>query len=340
MLNINEIAGLLYDEKPLVVRPKLAVAIGLNEAIVLQQIQYWSDGTAKHYGAERLYQGKCWFYKTMDDWLEEFPFFGESTVRRAIKNLKKLDLIASQKLHGHFFKNPSNQTIWYALGDAFYTPGQNDCIENDELTNGNCKGSQKSLPKEKLSTAGGTKIPTSNTGGDKNPYPCIQSKHIHTAKMTVSTSGQNDCISTENTTEITTKNTDQKIQGIEKQVFDTSNLDDKVLSTWKNIQDYVENEYSTWLHTPSQKDIDSIEWALNEPEVLDVWDEGIFTSFCYVIEKQLRDADKVLNPLQRAMEATNKACIPEFRWKELLDEYEAELTEQSKNTEFGERANG
>ncbi|HHB1576088.1 TPA: hypothetical protein ACN983_001109 [Vibrio parahaemolyticus] len=340
MLNINEIAGLLYDEKPLVVRPKLAAAIGLNEAIVLQQIRYRSNGTIEHYGTERLYEGKYWFFKTMDDWLKEFPFFARNTVRRAIDNLKDLGLIDCRKLHGHFFKNPSNQTVWYALGDVFYPESQNGTIENNNPTNGNCKGVQKSLPKEKLSTGGGTKIPTPNAEGDKNPPVHAQIGTVQNPKMGLSTESQNGQLSTENTTEITTKNTDQKIQGIEKQVFDTSNLDDKVLSTWKNIQNYVENEYSTRLHTPSQKDIDSIEWAMSEPYTLDVWDEGVFESFCCVVENELGKAEKVLNPLQRAMEATNKANMPEFRWCELLDAYEDEISELLTGTKMEANQHG
>lgn len=33
--------SILYDEKPLVISPKLARTIGLNEAIIVQQIHYW-----------------------------------------------------------------------------------------------------------------------------------------------------------------------------------------------------------------------------------------------------------------------------------------------------------
>ena len=32
---------MIIDDRPLMVLPKLATAIGLNEAIVLQQIHYW-----------------------------------------------------------------------------------------------------------------------------------------------------------------------------------------------------------------------------------------------------------------------------------------------------------
>ena len=34
---------LLLEDEPLVVLPKLATVIGLNEAIILQQLHYWLE---------------------------------------------------------------------------------------------------------------------------------------------------------------------------------------------------------------------------------------------------------------------------------------------------------
>ena len=38
--------SLLYKRTPLVISPQLAVRIGLNEAVVLQQICYWLEETS------------------------------------------------------------------------------------------------------------------------------------------------------------------------------------------------------------------------------------------------------------------------------------------------------
>lgn len=142
-------------------------------------------------------------------------------------------------------------------------------------------------------------------------------------------------------TKNTTKNTNKEIlQGSGKQVSDTVDFDNRFLSTWKNIQNHVEDEYGINLHTLNQKDIDSIEWAMSEPYTLDVWDEGVFESFCCVVENELGKAEKVLNPLQRAMEATKKANIPEFRWYELLDAYEDEISELLTGTKMEANQHG
>jgi len=48
--------NLLLESNPLVIIPELATAIGLNEAVVLQQIHYWLK-TSKH-----KHDGFAWIY--------------------------------------------------------------------------------------------------------------------------------------------------------------------------------------------------------------------------------------------------------------------------------------
>lgn len=78
-----QMTNLLINEPPLQVLPSLALEIGLNEAIVLQQVHYWLH-ISRH-----KYKGKKWFYKTYDEWLDEFPFWSKNTVVRAINSLEK-----------------------------------------------------------------------------------------------------------------------------------------------------------------------------------------------------------------------------------------------------------
>ena len=72
----------LFDEHPLVIDVKLAQTIGLNEAIVLQQVNYWLHG--KH--AKRI-EGRLWTYNSMKKWNEQFPFWGLNTVKRKFSSL-------------------------------------------------------------------------------------------------------------------------------------------------------------------------------------------------------------------------------------------------------------
>jgi len=57
---------LLIDEPPLQVLPGLAKAIGLNEALFLQQLHYWVDKSA------HVYEDRRWIYNTASGWVEQF----------------------------------------------------------------------------------------------------------------------------------------------------------------------------------------------------------------------------------------------------------------------------
>jgi hypothetical protein len=83
----------LIHEPPLVVLPTLAVALGgLNEAIFLQQCHYWMQ-RSKH-----ARDGRTWFWKRHQDWLEEFPFWSESTIKRVCSSLRKKGLIDTEQM--------------------------------------------------------------------------------------------------------------------------------------------------------------------------------------------------------------------------------------------------
>ena len=74
---------LLIDDYPLMILPKLATAVGLNESIFLQQLHYWLN-SSKH---ER--DGRKWVYNTVKQWTQQFPFWSERTVARITTSLTK-----------------------------------------------------------------------------------------------------------------------------------------------------------------------------------------------------------------------------------------------------------
>ncbi|KIL72368.1 conserved phage C-terminal domain-containing protein [Bacillus badius] len=96
---------LLLDEQPLVILPKLAVAIGLNEAIVLQQLHYWVEKSKNEH------DGKYWVYNSHEEWKKQFPFWSKNTIIRTFEKLEKSQLIET----GTFNKNKSDRTKWYTV---------------------------------------------------------------------------------------------------------------------------------------------------------------------------------------------------------------------------------
>ena len=96
---------LIQDDASMLVSPRLALAIGLNEAIVLQQVHYWLMKT------QREIDGRRWVYNTYKNWNKQFPFWSVSMVKRVFKSLENKGLL----LTGTFNKSRMDQTKWYTI---------------------------------------------------------------------------------------------------------------------------------------------------------------------------------------------------------------------------------
>lgn len=99
--------SLLMPSRPIVINPDLAYSIGLNEAIALQQVSYWLKETTS--GLER--DGVRWIYNTNEQWLEQFPFWSESTLKRTFTRLKNLGVLKVEQLN----KSQRDMTNYYTI---------------------------------------------------------------------------------------------------------------------------------------------------------------------------------------------------------------------------------
>lgn len=97
--------SLLIDEHPLLVLPSLAAKIGLNEAIMLQQIHFWIS-KQKHF-----HDGKYWVYNTYDGWVEQFPFWSKSTIIRILKRLEEGGFVET----ANYNRMKIDKTKWYTI---------------------------------------------------------------------------------------------------------------------------------------------------------------------------------------------------------------------------------
>ena len=77
---------LLIPEQPLQILPQLACAIGLNEAIIVQQLHYWS-----------LKSKDGWVYNTYEQWHEQFPFWSVITIKRTFLKLEQDGIVISRQ---------------------------------------------------------------------------------------------------------------------------------------------------------------------------------------------------------------------------------------------------
>ncbi|MDM3280756.1 hypothetical protein OGW16_15365 [Citrobacter sp. Ce104] len=135
--------SLLMTSRPIVINPDLAYSIGLNEAIALQQINYWLQETKS--GMES--DGVRWIYNTTEQWLEQFPFWSESTLKRTFTRLKTLGVLKIEQLN----KSQRDMTNFYTINyeselldevkvteskrsKCTVPSGQNDTMEEAKVT--------------------------------------------------------------------------------------------------------------------------------------------------------------------------------------------------------------
>ena len=95
----------MIPEPPLLVLPTLATAIGLNEAIILQQMHYWL-ATSQH-----VHDGRKWIYNSYPSWQKQFPFWSVETIKRTIKHLEDTGVVVS----GNYNTMKIDKTKWYSI---------------------------------------------------------------------------------------------------------------------------------------------------------------------------------------------------------------------------------
>jgi uncharacterized phage protein (TIGR02220 family) len=99
---------LLINEASIMIIPSLAVKLGLNEAAVLQQILYWVESS------QHLIERRKWIFNTYKDWQKQFPFWSESTIKRAIRSLEDQGLLIT----GNFNRMQMDKIKWYTIDYA------------------------------------------------------------------------------------------------------------------------------------------------------------------------------------------------------------------------------
>jgi len=156
-----------------VINPDLAYSIGLNEAIALQQVNYWLKETNS--GLER--DGVRWIYNTNEQWLEQFPFWSESTLKRTFTRLKTLGVLKIEQLN----KSQRDMTNYYTINY------ESELLDEVKVT--------KSMSSK-----------CARPSGQNEPMEQVSVKRSIGSKRTAVIRSKCTDVLTENTTESTTEN--------------------------------------------------------------------------------------------------------------------------------------
>lgn len=101
---------LLMDGTQIPVSAELAQVVGLNEAIVLQEVYYWCKVNKRE--RRPTHDGYYWVYNSYREWQERhFPWWHVDTVRGIFTKLEKQGLLIS----GNYNKIPTDRTKWYRI---------------------------------------------------------------------------------------------------------------------------------------------------------------------------------------------------------------------------------
>jgi hypothetical protein len=103
-------SNLLIDQSGIPVGPELAIFVGLNEAIFLQQLHFILTNNDS---VGQFVDGKKWYRDKPIDFAEKyFPYWDESVVKRTIANLRKDGLILAR---ADLNKIKKDRSLWYTI---------------------------------------------------------------------------------------------------------------------------------------------------------------------------------------------------------------------------------
>lgn len=95
----------------LIIRKELVRVLGdLNEAVILNQLNYWIEINKK--AEKNLHDGKYWVFNTYQTWKEtDFDFWSTDTIRRTLTRLENKGIV----LTANYNKLKIDKTKWYTI---------------------------------------------------------------------------------------------------------------------------------------------------------------------------------------------------------------------------------
>ena len=108
-MNFNEL--FVDKSKTLIINTDLALVLGdLNEAIVLNQLNYWLGINKK--AGKNFIDDRYWVYNSYSDWkARDFPYWSEKTIQRTFTRLENKGVVVS----ANYNKLAIDKTKWYTI---------------------------------------------------------------------------------------------------------------------------------------------------------------------------------------------------------------------------------
>jgi hypothetical protein len=118
MSDIKQNSVYLENEHSIPLYPAVALAFGVQGAIIIQQIRYWMKNYRlaenKLPSEDRLHyeRGRWWVYNTYEQWQRDnFGFWSQRTIQRQINKLESIGVLLSAE----FNQSSGDRTKWYTI---------------------------------------------------------------------------------------------------------------------------------------------------------------------------------------------------------------------------------
>lgn len=102
----------LMDEDPILVYPNLARALGLNEALIVQQIYFYMNVHRRKKSERHFIDDRWWVYNSYPEWIKEhFPWLSVRGLQKIILKLEKMNILMSMQ----GVENRQDRRKWYSV---------------------------------------------------------------------------------------------------------------------------------------------------------------------------------------------------------------------------------
>lgn len=105
-------ASQLLDEPPILVYPSLAKTMGINKAIIFQQLHFLLNATKSAQTKNNFVDGRWWVYNSYPQWQRDyFPWLSIGAIKRLFLELEREGLVLSKQS----VKSKADRRKWYAI---------------------------------------------------------------------------------------------------------------------------------------------------------------------------------------------------------------------------------
>lgn len=128
------ITSLIPEDRPIVLYPALAKAIGVNSALIVQQVHYLTEVMAEQQMTECFWDGAWWVKRSFREWDSTFAWLSSSAIKKLFAQLLTLGILKSAK-PAH--DSPWDQTRWYRVDydQLFLRLSMDTRVSDPESTN-------------------------------------------------------------------------------------------------------------------------------------------------------------------------------------------------------------